>query len=557
MGLKSRIILILLTVFLTYGTIDFCIQRYIVFPRFEELERKEARNNLERSIHAIQNEIDHLDSFCHDWSNWDDSYKFVTQPNEAYIDSNLSYGTFSDNGINLLYFCNLEGNVVWGKIYDLKTGKTMSLKDFPDDSLSLDHPLVQYNLHRSDLSDVFISGVFLTEKGPMLVSSRPVLRSGNKGPMRGSLIMGKILSGDYLARLVEQTRVNFSISQDLGTVHGLLKNTTHTLTKDYSYFIEYTDENVLDIYTVFQDVRKKPAFIIRSTVQRDIIKEGRAAMRYALVTLLAVGLVIILVVMLLLERNIIHPVTRLTKHVLSISETGNYSPRLAVKRKDEIGTLAREFNRMLEKLGEMNTIMETINDQLIEDITKRQVIEKKLHDANSELHRLATMDGLTQLSNRRRFDECLNVEWKRGMRDSHPLALIIIDVDFFKLFNDTYGHQAGDECLKSIAGVINASVNRISDIAVRYGGEEFAVVLPGTDIKGSMHLAESIREKVLSLAIPHERSSVASSVTISAGVACVVPSRDKSGEILVRFADAALYDAKSRGRNMTVSHKDD
>ncbi|MRR14415.1 diguanylate cyclase, partial [archaeon] len=409
----------------------------------------------------------------------------------------------------------------------------------------------------SDLSDVFISGVLMTEKGPMLVSSRPILRSGNKGPMRGFIIMGKIFSDDLLARLIEQTRVNFSISQDLGNVHSFLKNTPNALANDFPYFIEYTDENSLSIYTEYQDVIKKPAFIIKSTIQRDIIREGRAAMRYALAALLAVGLVIALVVILLLERNIIHPVTRLTKHVLSISETGNYSPRLSIKRKDEIGTLAREFNRMLEKLGEMNTIMETINDQLIEDITKRQEIENKLHDANRELHRLAVMDGLTQLSNRRRFDEFLNLEWKRGMRDSHPLSLIIFDVDFFKLYNDTYGHQAGDECLRSIAGVIGASVKRVSDIAARYGGEEFAVILPGTDIRGAENLAESIREKVLSLAIPHEKSSVARCVTISAGVACVVASRDKPRDMLIRFADSALYDAKANGRNMTVSHQEE
>jgi diguanylate cyclase (GGDEF)-like protein len=274
-------------------------------------------------------------------------------------------------------------------------------------------------------------------------------------------------------------------------------------------------------------------------------------------TLLAGGVLVVLVVMIIFESNIVHPVSKLTPARTLHRRTGNYSPRLEVKRNDELGILAREFNRMLEKLGEMNTVMEAINDQLIKDISKRQEMENKLQDANRELHRLASVDGLTQLSNRRRFDEYLNIEWRRAMRDDHPLSLVIFDVDFFKPYNDTYGHQAGDECLKSIAGVINACIRRGSDLAARYGGEEFALVLPGTDIRGAVQIAESIREKVLGLAIPHEASSVVRSVTLSAGVACVTPRRDTPADILVRTADKALYKAKDRGRNMTVSLLED
>lgn len=163
------------------------------------------------------------------------------------------------------------------------------------------------------------------------------------------------------------------------------------------------------------------------------------------------------------------------------------------------------------------------------------------------------IDGLTQVPNRRRFDECLRTEWERGMRDGDPISLIIFDVDFFKPYNDTYGHQAGDDCLNAIAGTIESYCRRVPDLAARYGGEEFAVILPNTDIEGALNLAETIRARVRALEIRHERSSVDDYVTVSAGVACMVPAGETSVEALIKLADDALYDAKSKGRNVCLS----
>lgn len=186
------------------------------------------------------------------------------------------------------------------------------------------------------------------------------------------------------------------------------------------------------------------------------------------------------------------------------------------------------------------------------DITDRKRTEQLLHEANKELERIATIDGLTQLANRRRFNEYLEIEWKRSMRAHTPLSLIMCDVDYFKFFNDCYGHLAGDECLQKVAGTLKNCARRASDLVARYGGEEFAIVLPNTPAGGAMHVAELIRQKVLELQIEHTKSLVAPYVTLSLGVASAVPERTSFFEALIDSADQALYRAKKGGRNRTI-----
>jgi diguanylate cyclase (GGDEF)-like protein/PAS domain S-box-containing protein len=193
---------------------------------------------------------------------------------------------------------------------------------------------------------------------------------------------------------------------------------------------------------------------------------------------------------------------------------------------------------------------------ILSDITKRKLAEETLRVSNQELQRLATLDGLTQVANRRRLDEFMSQEWRRMKRERAPISLILCDIDYFKLYNDTYGHQAGDDCLRSVALVIRQSVNRPTDLAARYGGEEFAVALSNTNVRGAVHVAESIRKEVEDLRIAHSRSSVSKCLTISCGVACMAPSEGGSSpEALIALADEGLYRAKKQGRNRVVLRK--
>lgn len=181
---------------------------------------------------------------------------------------------------------------------------------------------------------------------------------------------------------------------------------------------------------------------------------------------------------------------------------------------------------------------------------QRKLVETthQLNAANLELQRLSTTDGLTGIANRRMFDELLMREWRRCMRAKKPLALVMVDVDYFKQYNDTYGHQAGDACLQAVARQMARSAPRASDVAARYGGEEFALILGDTEMDGAVWVANYIRQNIADLNLPHKPSAF-KHVTVSCGVAAMVPNDKASPKSLIMAADQALYLAKDQGRN--------
>ncbi|MFB2839003.1 diguanylate cyclase domain-containing protein [Floridanema evergladense] len=196
-------------------------------------------------------------------------------------------------------------------------------------------------------------------------------------------------------------------------------------------------------------------------------------------------------------------------------------------------------------------LVHTVATQLASLIQLKKT-EEALMKANQELERLATVDSLTEVANRRLFDEYLELEWLQMFREQLPLSLILCDVDFFKFYNDTYGHLVGDFCLQQVATTIKTCIKRSTDLVARYGGEEFAVILPNTDAKGALKVAEFIREKVQALKIAHAKSSVSPFVTLSLGATTVIPNPEISPDILIALTDKALYAAKQQGRNRTV-----
>jgi diguanylate cyclase (GGDEF)-like protein len=204
--------------------------------------------------------------------------------------------------------------------------------------------------------------------------------------------------------------------------------------------------------------------------------------------------------------------------------------------------------RLLERIsGQVSLAIEKsrLYDSLLE--TTRQ-----LEDANERLERAASTDGLTDVANRRVFDERLETEWRRCRRSQQPLSLLMIDIDHFKRFNDLHGHVAGDECLKAVAAAMTATITRAADLVARFGGDEFGAILAETDEDRSIHLAEELRRRIEELALKDPPKPAR--ITISIGVSTEVPGEDRSMEDLIRSADASLYIAKNEGRNLVHSN---
>ncbi len=196
--------------------------------------------------------------------------------------------------------------------------------------------------------------------------------------------------------------------------------------------------------------------------------------------------------------------------------------------------------------------IENLESQVMERTAKLQQSETSLKQANFELEKLVNLDGLTQIANRRCFDDRLRIEWERLSRERQRMSLLLIDIDYFKRYNDCYGHQTGDECLKTIAQTVEQTLYRPADLVARYGGEEFVAILPNTDLDGAIIVAEQIRSAIANLEIPHQNSDISDRVTASVGITSLIPSPKQKSETLIQQADIALYRAKQQGRNQAV-----
>ncbi len=248
----------------------------------------------------------------------------------------------------------------------------------------------------------------------------------------------------------------------------------------------------------------------------------------------------------------------------AIKEKNEYKhlPILMITGEDSEESLEKAFNagavdyitkplRKIELLARISSFL-MLRQETIRRKDREQelmTLTAELRKANNTLSQMAESDGLTGAPNRRFFDKMLQREWRRAARNTKPLTLLMIDIDHFKLYNDNYGHLEGDKCLKQISQAMNEVLFRPGDFLARYGGEEFAVVLPETDIDGAVHIAEELADSIASLALPHAYSPVSTYVTISIGIAAVIPAKNKEPENLINLADQALYQAKNQGRN--------
>jgi len=204
------------------------------------------------------------------------------------------------------------------------------------------------------------------------------------------------------------------------------------------------------------------------------------------------------------------------------------------------------------RVGQLRQRKKELEGLVAERTTQLAESNDHLARANRELEKLATLDGLTGIANHRAFQEFLTIEWRRSQRNRRPIAAILGDVDHFKTYNDSFGHQAGDLCLKQVAKLFDRAGQRAGDLAARYGGEEFILILSETDEEGTRKIAENLRQAVEKLAIPHRRPDELPILTISLGYAAIVPGNDDDPFILVEAADRALYQSKRNGRNLAT-----
>ncbi|WP_300366562.1 sensor domain-containing diguanylate cyclase [Hydrogenimonas sp.] len=291
---------------------------------------------------------------------------------------------------------------------------------------------------------------------------------------------------------------------------------------------------------------------------------------YGRFTIFLMAIAMILLALLLFWlRSYLSPLKRLVDELKAYDPKKQNFPKEKVENRDEIAVIQNAMVDMFEKienyttkLFELNLKLETkvkertetleqTNRLLRQEIIERTRTEEALKYANKMLEKLSTKDALTDLYNRRMFEQTLKNYWKMSRREGMPISLLICDIDYFKRINDTYGHQAGDRCLKELADILTGCIKRPMDMVARYGGEEFIYILPDTPLEGALKIAHEIQE---TLEKRNSNPDTEITFTLSIGVACMIPDEDEKRMDLLRAADLALYEAKKKGRNRIEVH---
>lgn len=381
--------------------------------------------------------------------------------------------------------------------------------------------------------------------------------------------------GDDLERLQAESSTVEAIASAatfLGNRFGPLERITASTQLDF----EIENEKYYLQTTPFADARGIDWLIVVVVPEADFMGPIYASTRTT-VLLCAAALGLASAIGIVTARWVVRPIVRLSQASENIAQL---SPQALVAQvldpvpisgTAEVQILGNAFNRMAKQLrvsfvdlARANANLALAKNNLEQRVAARTTdleaqvereheLLQELEQANGELQRLATVDGLTQLANRRHFDNYLAQSWQTIAREADSLALILCDVDFFKNYNDTYGHVAGDACLQRIAEIARGVVNRSTDLVARYGGEEIALLLPKTSIRGALLVADRLRDRLAAARIAHASSAVSAYVTLSCGVASISPeSHVISPQLLIQKADAALYQAKEAGRDRAV-----
>ena len=510
----------------------------VVRARFSVLEVQdiEGRRNQFRVI--LENDTEGLERLVKSYAEWLPSHEFVESRDMEYVQSNYNRQWLTSQDIDAVLILSAGGEVLWTSAGTFGiTSLSGSGKTKPGDPL-----LFPENF--GALPPAPLRGFVAYGNVAMLYVSWPITDDLQTLAPNGILVFGRLLDQSTLDRFSQgdEFSVSFipaSVPLPTATLRASVEKAVLSADAQEGYAIgkDAFGKTRLAAYDAVLDPAGKLVGYWKFCLSREWTNTASILVRWLAILAAVAGLGVYAVASIIINRRMVRPILSIRNHLDGFADTLTIDSQLKIVHGDEIGELARHVNNLVDRV-----VLQT-----------------------RELDRLAGTDGLTGLANRRKLDSILEDLAKKNrsarLRPDERvvsrhgiIACGLLDVDFFKSYNDHYGHAAGDEALMAIAQVIQSGAKSPGDLASRYGGEEFVVVLPDTDETGAMEVLERIRQAIADLGIPHEGSSVASMVTISAGVAVLDTFDDtNSPKALLKAADRALYSAKSGGRNRVVA----
>ncbi|OHV12093.1 diguanylate cyclase [Kushneria phosphatilytica] len=494
------------------------IARWLVYPNLIERENEYAEQELTRVRSAIQSDLDNLGGITRDWANWDASYDFVLGRRPDYAAENFSQDMFEDTRQLMMVYLDLQGKPIWVAGYDPVTASYSSCRT-PTGECAWTAKVVRVIRAHVRQQHTDLAQWLLSTPSPMMAATSSILPTDpDAAPTVGWLTIVSRLNDDWLKSIRQQTGVNIALDAVVQPSFVQLPQ-----------LIRLDRDRLMINHPLPADPAGTMLDLQAVLPRRDFAANWRT-FHFATSWTAVLLIMVITVVLALLERMVIIPTRKLARFTRERRQQPSPESRLPASllaRRDEIGSLAREFQCLL--------LHQQAQTESLEQLSRR--------------------DHLTGLYNCRYLDQYLASEQPSSGPNRTPLGLIVIDIDFFKAYNDYYGHPEGDRCLRQVAHAMEACLAE-GEIIARSGGEEFTVVMPNSSENSVMARAEQLRLAVARLELRHERSAIAGTVTISLGFAVQDPESPCLPGELVREADKTLYQAKLAGRNR-VHYRDE
>ena len=377
--MKWKILLIAVFFFAISGAVLKVVENGILFPGFQAAQQKAVDKDLQRCIRALKRELKHLDTLCWDWASWDDTYAFMQARDEAFIRSNLVASTFTDNRLQLIQFVAPSGDILWGETRDPASGDPLAIDPIPKDRYPASSPLVFSSGPFARHKAPFVAGFLSTDKGPMLLASRPVLTSENEGPPRGSVVMGRLLDAAFVDELGRQVLVDFDVMSTADADHSLHKlKLKQTLLSKKTRALYSIADGYLLADAVLKDVEGHRALVVRARIDPDLERIGIDTLHANDIVLILCGVGVTIFLLLVLHYTVVRPLAALTDYALDARSSGDIEKRIQLHRGDEIGVLAEAWDALLQQLAEKEDTIRKANRKLEQDVAEQKQAEIRI-----------------------------------------------------------------------------------------------------------------------------------------------------------------------------------
>ena len=536
-SIRTRFIGIMAVMLILTAGMVYLILHTVMQDKINILEDKYIIENVERTKKEIFKEIEVLDTIVMDWAVWDNSYQFMIDKNPEYIKANLSEDTLNNLKINIMLFIDNKGNLVHGEGYDLQKKESVPI----DEALLKyikDHSLLQNNDVKYRKSGI----VTLNGKDLILLSICPILTSAGEGPINGYIVLGANFTEKKIADIGEElsSEIKLTFLKDFEYDQKIFD------LKDDKIQIDAVSDQKIIGRAFLDDIDGKHLLLLSIEKNRDINNIGEAGIKATLWLLLGLFFLFAIIITVILDRGILLRFQELSNDIRKIGEGKDLSVRL--KRQnidDELTDVSNEINGMLGALERSQLFLSKSESALKKSIEKLQDEVLEHQKTQEQIKYIAYHDTLTGLPNRNLLNELLVHSITLAERNNKCMAVLFLDIDGFKMINDSKGHGMGDQILQEVAERLLKTLRK-SDVIARHGGDEFIVIIEELDNCSGVEL---IANKIINcFQEPFHLENQDYFLTTSVGVA-VYPADGQTPDMLIKNADIAMYKAKENGKN--------